>query len=177
MAEHWNGDTPTIGFDHERARSLFERFYQLLNERDVRHIPAIFTEDIVFQDDAWPEIMRGHADVERFLTALWRAVPDFRFELVEGPYLGEYGRRAAARVRVGGTLAGDWLGYAPTGARWETDFAGFYVLEGDRIKRERVIANANDVAIQVGALPPHGSLGERLAVAIQRLDAWRMRRR
>jgi steroid delta-isomerase-like uncharacterized protein len=162
------------------ARALFERIYeQLLNERDVRHIPTIFTEDIEFRDDAWPEIMRGHADVERFLSSLWRAMPDLRFELVEGPYLAEDGRHAAARVRVEGTMTGpaEPPGFAPTDARVTAEFAAFYELEGERIKRERVILNMNDVGVQMGAAPAPGSRGERLAVAIQRLTARRMRRR
>jgi hypothetical protein len=57
------------------------------------------------------------------------------------------------------------------------EFAAFYELEGERIKRERVILNMNDVGIQMGATPAPGSRGERLAVAIQRLTARRMRRR
>jgi hypothetical protein len=63
---------------HEPARTLFERNFRFLNEHDVRHIPTIFAEDIELRDDAWPEIMNGHSAVERFLTALWRALPDFR---------------------------------------------------------------------------------------------------
>jgi predicted ester cyclase len=163
----------------ETARTLFDRNYQLLNEHDVRHIPTIFTEDIEFRDDGWPEIIRGHAEMERFLTALWRAAPDFRFELLEGPYVSEDGRHAAARVRVGGTMTGsfDPPGFAPTGTRLATEFGGFYELEGDRIKRGRIIVNMNDVGIQMGAAPAPGSRGERLAVAMQRLTARRMRRR
>lgn len=163
----------------ESARALFEHFYELMNDRDVRHIPTIFTEDIEFQDDAWPETMRSHADVERFFTALWRAMPDLRFELVEGPYLAEDGRHAAARVRVTGTVTGpmDPPGFAPTNTPLTAEFAGFYELEGERIKRERVILNMNDVGVQVGAAPAPGSGSERLAVAIQRLTARRMRGR
>jgi SnoaL-like domain len=119
---------PPSPLDPERAQALFEHIYGLMNEWDVRHIPTVFTEDIEFQDDGWPEAMRGHAEVERFLTALWRAMPDLRFEL-------------------------------------------------RRIKRERVTLNMNDVGVQMGAAPAPGSRGERLAVAIQRLTARRMRRR
>jgi predicted ester cyclase len=164
---------------HESAHALFEHIYGLLNEHDIRHISTIFTEDIEFQDDAWPETMRGHADVERFITALWRAMPDLRFELVEGPYLSEDGRHAAARVRAGGTMIGsfDPPGFAPTDSRVTVEFAGFYELEGDRIKRERVILDMNDVGVQSGAAPAPGSRGERLAVAMQHLTARRMRRR
>jgi predicted ester cyclase len=172
-------DAPTERLSHESARALFERNYQLLNEHDVRRIPTVFTEDIEFEDDAWPERIRGHAEMERFMTALWRAMPDFRFELLEGPYLAEDGRHAAARVRASGTATGsfDPPGYAPTGARVTTEFGGFYEFEGDRVKRGRVIVNMNDVGIQIGAAPAPGSRGERLAVAMQRLNAGRVRRR
>jgi steroid delta-isomerase-like uncharacterized protein len=170
---------PPERLTHDSARELFERNYRLLNEHDVRHIPTVFAEDVEFQDDAWPETVRGHAEMERFLTAIWRAVPDFRFELVAGPYLAEDGRNAAARVRAGGTMTGtfDPPGFAPTGTRMGTEFAGFYEFEGDRIRRARIIVNMNDVGIQMGAAPPPGSRGERVAVAMQRLNARRTRRR
>ena len=167
---------------HEDARALFERVCELLNEHDVRHLPAIYTEDIEYQDDPWPEAIRGYAEMERFFTALWRASPDLRFELLEGPYLAEDGRHAAVRWRVGGTMTGSFdppgsPGFAPTGTRWVTEAGGFYELEGERIKHGRIIVNTNDVAIQMGAAPAPGSPGERLAGAMQRLSARRMRRR
>jgi steroid delta-isomerase-like uncharacterized protein len=175
-------DAPSTAVErrsHESTRALIEHFYELMNQRDVRSIPAIFTEDIEFQDDAWPEEMRGHADIERFFTALWRAVPDLRFELVEGPYLSEDGRHAAARVRVEGTTTGpfDPPGFAPTDSPVTAEFAAFYELEGERIKRERVILDMNDVGIQMGAAPAPGSRGDKLAVAMQHLTARWMRRR
>jgi hypothetical protein len=58
-----------------------------------------------------------------------------------------------------------------------TEFAAFYELEGERIKRERVILNMNDVGVQMGAAPAPGSRSEKLGVAIQHLTARRMRRR
>lgn len=164
---------------HESARALFEQTYRLLNEHDVRHIPSVFTEDVVFHDDAWPEPVIGHAEMERFLTTLWRAVPDFRFELIEGPYLADDARRAAVRVRAGGTVTGplDPPGFAPTGAPVSTEYGGFYEFDGGRVKRARIIVNMNDIAVQVGAAPGPGTLGERVAVAVQRLAARRMRGR
>jgi len=165
--------------DHDAARSLFERIYALLNEHDARHVPAIFTEDIVLEDDAAPETVHGHAEIERFLASLWRAMPDFRFELVEGPYLSEDARHASVRVRVDGTLTGslDPPGFAPTGTRVTAEYGGFYEFEGNRVKRARIIVNMNDLGVQVGAAPAPGSLGERVAVRVQHLTARRMRRR
>lgn len=164
---------------HDEARALFERVYERLNEHDVRHIPALFTEDVVFDDDAWVEPVRGHAEMERFLSSLWRAMPDFRFELLEGPYLGEDPGHVAARVRAGGTVTGrfDPPGFAPTGTRVETEYGGFYEFDGERVRRARIIVNMNDVGVQVGAAPSPGTRAERLAVRMQRLTARRMRRR
>jgi hypothetical protein len=54
-----------------------------------------------------------------------------------------------------------------------TEFGGFYEFEGERVKRGRVIVNMNDVGIQIGAAPASGSRAERLALAMQRLNARR----
>jgi predicted ester cyclase len=161
------------------TRALFERIYELLNEHAACHIPEVFTEDVEFRDDAWPDQIRGHAEMEHFLTSLWRAVPDLRFELLQGPYVLEDDRHVALRVRVGGTATGpyDPPGFAPTGARVTTEYGGFFELEGSRIKRGRVIVNMNEVAMQIGAAPARGSRGERLLVRLQRLNARRMRTR
>ena len=45
---------------HDRAREVLERAYALMNEHDLAHIPAIFTEDVVFVDDAYPESVHSH---------------------------------------------------------------------------------------------------------------------
>jgi steroid delta-isomerase-like uncharacterized protein len=174
-----NVEAPSERLDHEGAREFYDRYLELLNERDVRHIPALYTEDVEFEDDAWPEIVRGHAEMERFLGTLWRAFPDCRFEVVNGPYLSADGRHIAAWLRVSGTARGSFgpPGFAPTDTLITTELGVFYELEGERVKRARIIANMNDFGIQIGAAPAPGSRGERLAVAMQRLTARRMRRR
>lgn len=161
------------------VRDQFEHLFASLNEHDVSLIPELYAEDVVFDDDAWPKTMHGHADVEEFLSALWRASPDFRFEMVEGPYLSVDGRGAAVRVRTHGTMTGayDPPGLRPTNTQMSTEFAGFYEFEGHLAKRIRVIVNMNHVGVQTGAVPPPGSLAERVALGRQRLNAWRQRRR
>jgi hypothetical protein len=166
----------------ESAREIFEGVMRLFNERDVAGIPALYTEDIEYRDDAWPEVVTGHAGVERLFTALWRMAPDCRFELVAGPYLSEDGRRAAVRWRVVGTMTGPWNApgspaLAPTGSPFAVEIGAFYELERDRIRHGRVIVNQLDMGIQFGAMPPPGSRGEWLGAAMQRLKARRMRRR
>jgi steroid delta-isomerase-like uncharacterized protein len=165
--------------DHESAREAVVRVYELLNRHDLGQIPVVFTEDVVFDEDIWPETISGHSQMERFYAALWRAMPDFRFELVEGPYLAQGGRGVAARVRMGGTFSGtfDPPGYTPTGTRVTTEFGSFLEFEGNRIKRGRVILNVQDVAVQVGAAPRRGGLADRLGVRMQHFGARLVRRR
>jgi hypothetical protein len=146
------------------VRALFERVAQLLSEHDVRHLPALYTEDIEYRDDGWPEVLRGYADMERLFTALWKMSPDSRFELIEGPYLAEDGRHAAVRWRLTGAMTGPWEApgapaFPPTGMRFAGEVAGFYELAGDRIRRGRVILNQLDMSVQLGAMPAPASPG------------------
>ena len=111
------------------------------------------------RDDPWPEVAKGYAGMERLFSALWRMSPDCRFELLDGPYLAEDGRHAAVRWRLAGTMTGSWdapgsPSLAPTGARFATELAGFYELEGDRVRRGRIIVNQLDTLIQLGVMPP-----------------------
>jgi steroid delta-isomerase-like uncharacterized protein len=171
--------TAPEGLTHERAREIFQRAYDVLNEHDLDRIGEVFTEDVVFEDDAWPETLHGHAGMRELLESLWRAFPDFRFEIAAGPYLAEDGRSASLRARTTGTMTGpfDPPGFAPTGGRMTTEYGGFYELDGDRIARARVIVNMNDAASQLGAAPKPGSGGERLVVLMQRVAAAVIRRR
>ncbi|MGH2963109.1 MAG: nuclear transport factor 2 family protein [Solirubrobacterales bacterium] len=166
----------------ESARAIIQRLKRVFNERDVAGVAAVYTEDIEYDDDAWPEPVKGHAGVERLFGALWRMESDCRFELVDGPYLSEDGGRVAVRWRVVGTMTGPWdvpesPALAPTGGAFAGEIGGFYELEGDRIRRGRVIANQLEMGIQFGAMPPPGSRAQRLGAAMQRLNARRMRRR
>jgi len=163
---------------HERAREIFQRAYDVLNEHDLGRLGEIFTEDVVFEDDAWPETVRGLGEMKRFVGALWRAFPDFRFELVAGPYLDQAGG-ASLRARTTATMTGpfDPPGFAPTGGRVTNEYAGFYELDGDRIRRARIILNMHDAAVQLGAAPRPGSRGERAVILMQRVQARLMRRR
>ena len=157
---------------HERAREILQRAYGLINEHDPANVPTIFTEDIVFEDDAAPETVRGHEDMRRFLASMWTAFPDFRLELLQGPYLAQDGG-VAAQLRMTGTMKGklDPPGFLPTGAPVSIELGAFYEFEGERIRRARLILNMTDAGVQIGALPAPGSAGEKVAVFAQGLQA------
>lgn len=160
------------------SAEVFRALQELHARKDASGIRRLFTEDAVYDDDGWHEPAVGHAGIERFFGAVWRAFPDMRIELTDGPYDLEDGGSFAVRGQLSGTMTGrlDPPGLGPTGAPISVEFAAFYEPDGDRIRRGRVIMDTRALASQLGALPEPGSVTERLAVWIQRLKAWWMRR-
>jgi len=58
-------------------------------------------------------------------------------------------------------------GFLPTGAPVSVELGAFYEIEGERIRRARIILDMTDAAVQIGALPAPGSPGEKVAVLAQ----------
>jgi steroid delta-isomerase-like uncharacterized protein len=149
----------------------FTRVYlEAWNSHDVDRLLALMAPDIVYDDSGWPRTMRSHADVREFVEHAWRALPDMRFELLEGPYLlGE--NKSSFWWRGTGTFTGplDPPGFAPTGKRFDIDGADFHEYRDGCLCRLRIVFDVNGASQQLGLVPLPGSRAERLAVAAQRL--------
>jgi predicted ester cyclase len=94
-----------------------------------------------------------------YFGGMFRAIPDFRFEVLD---MVAYGEKAAVRWRARGHFTGGrFEGLSPTGA--SVDIEGFDMLTvRDGLIREiRAYVNATELARQLGAMPPAGSLGEK----------------
>jgi steroid delta-isomerase-like uncharacterized protein len=146
------------------------------NSHDADRLLQFMATDIVYDDSSWPVTMHGHDDVRAFLCFVWRAFPDMRFELVEGPYLrGE--DKAAFWWRGEGTFTGrlDPPGFAPTGKAWRLDGVDFHEYRDGLISRLVILFDMAEGSRQLGLLPAPGSRAERLVVALQSL-ARRLRR-
>jgi predicted ester cyclase len=91
---------------------------------------------------------------------LFAAFPDFHFEILD---LVAEGEQAAVRWHATGTFNGTtrFEGMEPTGAR--VDLTGFDLLRirNGKIHRNDAYMNGAQMAQQLGALPPSGSLPER----------------
>jgi steroid delta-isomerase-like uncharacterized protein len=137
----------------------------------------LMTEDIVYDDTAWPRTMRGHGDVRDFLEHTWRAFPDLRFEMTDGPYLAPDRPAAAFYWRGLGTHTGpiDPPGLPPTGKRMDFHGADFHEYRDGKVARLRILFDMADCMRQLGALPAHGSRGEKAMAALARLQG-RLRR-
>ena len=97
---------------------------------------------------------------KRWFGTLFAAFPDARIEVLSVTAQKE---NAAVRYRVTGTFdgTGRFEGLSPNGARVDVEgFDLFTVREGLIVENHGFI-NGADLARQLGALPPQGSLAER----------------
>jgi steroid delta-isomerase-like uncharacterized protein len=94
---------------------------------------------------------------------LFAAFPDFRFEILDVVAEGE---KAAVRWRATGTFSGEahFEGMAPTGARVDLSGCDMLTIRNGKIHRNDAYMNGAQMAQQLGALPPPGSLAERITL-------------
>jgi steroid delta-isomerase-like uncharacterized protein len=157
--------------DRDWLEDFAKRWEAAWNSHEQARVLELMTDDIVYDDSAWPTTMRGHGDVHSFLDYAWRAFPDLRFEMVDGPYIVPGQPKAAFYWKGTGTHTGslDPPGFAPTGKRIEFEGADFHEYREGRVSRLRIVFDMMDVGRQIGTLPKAGSPVEKAGAAAQRL--------
>jgi predicted ester cyclase len=95
-----------------------------------------------------------------FGEMLFRAFPDLAMEVVD---MVAYGEKAAVRWRATGTFTGPvrFEGLDPTGGRMEIEGLDLLTIRDGLIRENRAYTNGAEIARQLGAMPPAGSVGER----------------
>jgi steroid delta-isomerase-like uncharacterized protein len=166
--------TVDIGWLEEFA----PRYLAAWNSHEPERVLELMTDDIVYDDSAWPKTMRGKAEVREFLDSTWRAFPDLTFEGVGSPLLAPDEPRAASWWRGTATHSGpiEPPGIPPTGRRIEFEGADVQEYRDGKVARLQIVFDMADLARQLGLLPAPGSSGERLMVWMERVKA-RVRRR
>lgn len=161
------------------ARDFLHRLHAAVNAHDAEGVASLCSEDVLWDDPAAPEPLRGREAVCHFhRDIMFRAIPDVRVELVDGPYLALDGTGVAVRLRISGTMTGPLTppGFAATGRPIEFETAEFSHFDGELLARHAVVLNMLELARQIGAVPKTGSFGERLGVWLQHITADRLRR-
>lgn len=154
------------------------RWHAAWNSHDAEAVAALCTPDVELVDPSLPEPAQGASGIAGAMNTLVRACPDFRFAETEPAYASPTKRKAIAPWRFEGTMSGplEPPGFAPTNRRVTFYGDDHWEFRGELVCRTEAIYDSNAVAVQLGAAPPPGTAGERLAVVLQRLQAWRFRR-
>ena len=164
--------------NHAFLEDFAQRWLEAWNTQNADKVLACMAEDIVYNDDAWPTTMRGHADVRAFLDSSWRAFPDMRFEVIDGPYINPDAPKVAWYWRGFATHTGplDPPGLAPTGKRIEFEGGEFDEFRDGKLVRLKMAFDMADAMRQLAVLPPVGSRAERFTIRLANLQT-KLRRR
>ena len=166
------GATQCEELDREWLDDFTERWEAAWNSHEPEPLLELMTEDIVYDDSAWPRTMRGHADVREFLEFTWRAFPDLRFDMSDGPYMVPGRPKAAFHWRRGAARTAGRSTHPDsrrTGKQVEFEGADFHEYRDGRVCRLRIVFDMMDVTRQLGLLPKPGSPVEKAGAAAQRL--------
>jgi predicted ester cyclase len=134
------------------------------------YFEAIAAQDIDAMMELWEpggqgtfhgmDALRVPDGYQEWFGGLFRAVPDFKMEVLD---LVAGDEKAAVRWRATGTFDGEgkFEGLEPTGASIEMEGCDMLTIRDGLIRDNRAYMNATEMARQLGAMPPAGSVGER----------------
>jgi predicted ester cyclase len=134
------------------------------------YFEAIVARDIEAMIEHWApggvDYLHGIAELRvpegyrAWFGNVFRAFPDFEMEPVDMVGAGEL---AAVRWRATGTFTGParFEGLVPTGTRIEVEGCDMLTIRDGLIRENNAYTNGTELARQLGALPPAGSLAER----------------
>ncbi len=102
---------------------------------------------------------------------LFRAFPDFEMQILDVLASGE---KVAVHWRITGSFdgSGRFEGLAPNGSRVDVRGCDVLTIRNGRIQHNDAYMNGAEMARQLGALPPAGSLPERAITAALNLKTY-----
>ena len=154
-------------------REFIERYEAAWDGHDPNAISELLTEDVVWTDPALPEPARGIPAVREFMRSSFVAFPDLSFSQPDPPAIAANGDVVMWAWHMRGTNSGpiDPPGFAATGRTISVDGVDQWTMRDGRIAVYRAYYDMNDLARQLGLVPPAGSRAERGMIAMQRLRA------
>ena len=139
----------------EVARSYFEA----VGRQDVDAMEAHYEPGSIGRIHGLVDLKVGE-NYRGWFGNLFRAFPDWKFEILD--VLAE-GERAAVEWRATGSFSGDgrFEGMEPNGASVDIQGCDIATIREGRLVSLEAYMNGTEIARQLGALPPQGSVAER----------------
>lgn len=145
------------------AGQVARAYFEAVAARDLDAMTSYYEPGGTGEIHGLVELVAPHS-YRAWFANLFAAFPDFRFEILDVVAEGE---KAAVRWRATGTFNGEtrFEGMAPTGAKVDITGCDLLTIRGGKIQRNDAYMNGSQMAQQLGALPPSGSLAERAMLA------------
>ncbi|MGZ8667403.1 MAG: ester cyclase [Solirubrobacterales bacterium] len=142
------------------AKTIAKEYFEAVANQDVDAMMSMW-------EPGGKGYIYGMVDLEvpgtysAWFRNLFRAFPDFRFEVLD---IVASGDQAAVRWRATGTFDGPakFEGLSPTGARVSVEGIDLLTIRDGKIHQNLAYTNSTEMGRQLGAMPPAGSVGEKL---------------
>jgi predicted ester cyclase len=141
------------------AKQVATAYFDAIKERDLDAMLAVWkpgsTDYLYGLAD-----LKVPQDLKAFFGSMFRAVPDFEMVVED---IVAYGNKAAVYWKATGTFNGTekFQGITPTGASIEMEGLDLLTIEDGKVVENRAFTDSSELARQMGAMPPQGSLGEK----------------
>lgn len=140
--------------------TIARAYFTALGEHDLDAAEALWRPGSIDRIPGMVEFPVPGPEFRAWFGSLFQAAPDFSFEILS---ITAQKNTAATRYIVRATFdgTGRFEGLVPNGARVELEGCDLTVVEDGLIVANHGYLNGAEMARQLGALPPQGSLAER----------------
>jgi steroid delta-isomerase-like uncharacterized protein len=147
----------------EAVGSIARAYFEAVAARDLDAMTSFYEPGGTGEIHGLVKLTVPHS-YRAWFANLFAAAPDFHFEILVVIAEDE---RAAVRWRLTGTFDGSaqFEGIDPTGAKIDITGCDVLTIRNGKIQRNDAYLNGAQMAQQLGALPPAGSLAERTMLA------------
>ena len=136
----------TLQAASHRNPKISDNFIAAWNSHDVERVISVFTDDVLYEDVTFGAVNHGSAELRKFATSIFEAVPDVKFELVSSTVDNGHGT-------IEWVFIGTDKGLYKTGKRFSVRGVSVIDLRGGRISRNSDFYDAASIMRQVGLLP------------------------
>ncbi len=144
---------------------LFDAWERAWSGHDARAFADVCDPEIHYEDPFTEAPLVGVPALRAHAKQLWEAFPDARVNAT-GDRLGT-GAFVCAPCRVLGTHEGRIGRIAPTHRALELHAVVYAELREERLLRVRAFFDVYAAGVQLGALPKHGTAGERALLLLR----------
>ena len=144
---------------HPNAKQVATAYFDAIAQRDLDGMTACWEPGGLDRLYGLADL-RVPEDLRRWFGNLFGAFPDFAMSVED---MVAYGEKAAVRWKATGTFSGSvrFQGLAPTGAPIQMEGLDLLTIREGLIRENYAYTDSTELARQLGAMPPAGSVGER----------------
>jgi steroid delta-isomerase-like uncharacterized protein len=141
-----NGNAQT----EERRRRIHALVEDVLNGQNWDTASKYFAPEVVVHHPTSPEPITGVDAFESLVQTAYTGFPDWHFGLETIVVEGEY---AAGRATTTGTHTGDFVGFPPTGERFEVTELVLFRFDGELVREAWIMPDLTRQMQQLGLIP------------------------